>query len=142
MPCNWTWHIELAHPYPSAELSYPQADQPFHSTWCHLQSETAFNPLIMITHKNVKQNCCNTEPWGTPLVSRHQPDLTPFTMAPCTHPSSLYPVDSTSVQPTSSQFLQENAVGNSIKCFAKVQVNTDSLSCPLSQSSYPGRKLG
>ncbi|KAJ7398370.1 hypothetical protein BTVI_125734 [Pitangus sulphuratus] len=65
----------------------------------------------------------NTEPWRTPLVTGYQLDAAPFTatLDPALQPV-LSPVKSAPVQAMSSQFHQENAVGNSVKGFSEVQV--------------------
>ncbi|XP_075032352.1 ribose-phosphate pyrophosphokinase 2 isoform X3 [Calonectris borealis] len=57
----------------------------------------------------------STEPWGTPLVTGRQLDLTPFSTTLWARPSSQS-FTQQSVRPSmSSQFLQENAVGNGVK---------------------------
>ncbi|PKU42313.1 hypothetical protein llap_7381 [Limosa lapponica baueri] len=42
-------------------------------------TEGALDPLIHIVDKDIKRTGPNTEPWGTPLVTSCQLDLTPFT---------------------------------------------------------------
>ncbi|KAK4817959.1 hypothetical protein QYF61_003479 [Mycteria americana] len=37
-------------------------------------TEGALDPFVQIIDKDVKQNWPNTEPWGTPLVTGHQPE--------------------------------------------------------------------
>ncbi|CAM9921516.1 unnamed protein product [Bubo scandiacus] len=73
-----------------------------------------------------------TEPWGTPLVTGRQLDLTPFTTTLWARPSSqfftqqspvLHPVHCEPVHPTVGQFVQKDAVRDSIKSLTKTQKN-------------------
>jgi len=58
----------------------------------------------------------NTERWGSPLVTDHQLDLTPFTttLGLAIQPF-LYPAKSIPIQTMGSYFLQKDAVGSSVK---------------------------
>lgn len=47
--------IDLAYPHPSPEPSYPQAHPAELGVLCEL-TEGAFDPLVRIIDKNVKQN--------------------------------------------------------------------------------------
>ncbi|KAK4821571.1 LOW QUALITY PROTEIN: hypothetical protein QYF61_023478 [Mycteria americana] len=85
-------------------------------------TEGALDPFIQIIDKDIKQNCpqhralgntaCDQPPSGANSIHHHSlgPDIQPV----------LYPAKSTPVQATSSQFLQENAVGNRVKGFTEV----------------------
>ncbi|PKU47282.1 wd repeat-containing protein hypothetical protein [Limosa lapponica baueri] len=85
-------------------------------------------PLSRSLMKVLNRTGPNTEPWGTPLVTSCQLDLTLFNSIHH-NPLSLviepfcYPAKSTLVQAMSSQFLEDNAVGNGVKGFTKVQVD-------------------
>ncbi|KAK4816766.1 hypothetical protein QYF61_022764 [Mycteria americana] len=94
-------------------------------------TEGALNPLIQIIDKDVKQNWPQHRALGNTACDR------PPTGFKCIHHNSLgpaiqpvfNPAKSVPVHTMSSQFLQENAVGNGVKGFTKVQVdNTHSLS--------------
>lgn len=52
-----------------------------------------------------------------------QLDLTLFAVTLCSHHPASYPVNTPSIQAMSSQFLQGNAEGKNIKCFAEVLQN-------------------
>ncbi|KAK4814267.1 hypothetical protein QYF61_012822 [Mycteria americana] len=91
---------------------------------CRL-TEGALNPFIQIIDKDIKQNwpqhralgnttCDRQSTGGTTGVTIHHHSL-----GPATQPV-LYPAKSTPVQAMSSQFLQENAVGNCVKGFTEV----------------------
>ncbi|KAK4824378.1 hypothetical protein QYF61_014038 [Mycteria americana] len=85
---------------------------------------TALDPLIQIIDKDIKQNwpqhralgntTCDRPPTGVNSIHHHS-------LGPAIRPV-FYPVKRTPVQAMSSQFLQENAVGNRVKGFTKVQV--------------------
>ncbi|KAK4828214.1 hypothetical protein QYF61_024648 [Mycteria americana] len=94
-------------------------------------AETALDPFVQIIDKDVKQNwpqhralgntACDRPPTGVNSIHHHS-------LGPAVQPV-LYPAKSTPIQAMSSQFLQENAVGNSVKGFTEVQVdNIHSLS--------------
>jgi len=51
-------------------------------------TEGAFNALIQIIDEDIKQDCPKTGPWGAPLVTSRQLDLTPFTITLYAWPSS------------------------------------------------------
>ncbi|KAK4822230.1 LOW QUALITY PROTEIN: hypothetical protein QYF61_011871 [Mycteria americana] len=80
-------------------------------------TEGALDPLIQIIDKDVKQNwpqhralgntACDRPPTGVNSIHHHS-------LGPAIQPV-LYPAKSTPVQAMSSQFLQENAVGNRVK---------------------------
>ncbi|KAK4824003.1 hypothetical protein QYF61_009128 [Mycteria americana] len=86
-------------------------------------TEGALNPFIQIIDKDIKQDwpqhqalgnsTCDRPPAGFNSIHHHS-------LGPAIQPV-LYPAKSTLIQALSSQFLQENAVGNSIKGFTKVQ---------------------
>ncbi|KAK4822567.1 LOW QUALITY PROTEIN: hypothetical protein QYF61_016136 [Mycteria americana] len=77
-------------------------------------TEGALDPLVQIIDKDVKQNwpqhralgntACDRPPTGFNSIHHHS-------LGPAIQPV-LYPVKSTPIQAMSSQFLQENAVGN------------------------------
>ncbi|KAK4811014.1 hypothetical protein QYF61_015718 [Mycteria americana] len=85
-------------------------------------TEGALDPFVQIIDKDVKQNwpqyralgntACDRLPTGVNSIHHHS-------MGPAVQPV-LYPVKSTPVQAMSSQFLQENAVGNRVKGFTEV----------------------
>ncbi|KAK4813638.1 hypothetical protein QYF61_014398 [Mycteria americana] len=85
-------------------------------------TEGALDPLVQIIDKDVKQNwpqhralgntACDRPPTGVNSIHHHSLGLA---IQPV-----LYPAKSTPVQAMSSQFLQENAVGDSVKGFPKV----------------------
>lgn len=89
-----------------------------------------------LNHAPSAMSTCHLNiPWSgyslTPLTAGHQLDVTPFTTALQPWPSSqfLQPGKSVPIQATGSQFLQENAVGDSVKGFSEVWVdNIHSLS--------------
>ncbi|KAK4817461.1 LOW QUALITY PROTEIN: hypothetical protein QYF61_015616 [Mycteria americana] len=82
-------------------------------------TEGALDPFIQIIDKDVKQNwpkhgalgdtTCDRLPTGVNSIHHHS-------LGPAVQPV-LYPAKSTPVQAMSSQFLQENAVGNRVKGF-------------------------
>ncbi|KAK4825630.1 hypothetical protein QYF61_001415 [Mycteria americana] len=85
-------------------------------------TEGALDPLVQIIDKDVKQNwpqhqalgntACDRPPTGVNSIHHHS-------LGPAVQPV-LYPAKSTPVQAMSSQFLQENAVGNRVKGFTEV----------------------
>ncbi|KAK4807027.1 hypothetical protein QYF61_000356 [Mycteria americana] len=85
-------------------------------------TESALDPFVQIIDKDVKQNwpqhralgntACNRPPTGVNSINHHS-------LGPAVQPV-LYPAKSTPVQAMSSQFLQENAVGNRVKGFTEV----------------------
>ncbi|KAK4806937.1 hypothetical protein QYF61_027304 [Mycteria americana] len=85
-------------------------------------AESALDPFVQIIDKDIKQNwpqhralgnsSCDWPPTG--FNSIHH-----LSLGPAIHPV-LYPAKSTPVQAMSSQFLQENAVGNRVKGFTEV----------------------
>ncbi|KAK4822020.1 hypothetical protein QYF61_006868 [Mycteria americana] len=85
-------------------------------------TEGALDPLVQIIDKDIKQNwpqhralgntTCDRPPTGFKSIHHHS-------LGPAIQPV-LYPAKSTPVQAMSSQFLQENAVANSVKGFTKV----------------------
>jgi len=77
--------------------------------------EGALNPLIQIIDKDIKQD------WPQNWTGC-QLDLTPFTTTLYARPV-LYPAKSTPIHTMGSQFLQENAAGNSTEGLTKVQVD-------------------
>ncbi|KAK4822320.1 hypothetical protein QYF61_013019 [Mycteria americana] len=94
-------------------------------------TEGALDPLVQIIDKDIKQNwpqhralgntTCDRPPTGVNSIHHHS-------LGPAIQPV-LYPAKRTPVQARSSQFLQENAVGNHVKGFTKVWVdNIHSLS--------------
>ncbi|KAK4813467.1 hypothetical protein QYF61_006258 [Mycteria americana] len=84
-------------------------------------TESTLDPLIQIIDKDIKQNwpqhralgntACDRPPTGVNSIHHH--------LGPAIQPV-LYPAKSTPVQAMSSQFLQENAVGNGVKGFTEV----------------------
>ncbi|KAK4814532.1 hypothetical protein QYF61_022021 [Mycteria americana] len=88
-------------------------------------TEGALNPFVQIIDKDVKQNwpqhralgntACDRPPTGVNSIHHHS-------LGPAIQPV-LYPAKSTPVQAMSSQFLQENAVGNRVKGFAEVKID-------------------
>ncbi|KAK4824612.1 hypothetical protein QYF61_016881 [Mycteria americana] len=85
-------------------------------------TEGALDPFVQIIDKDVKQNwpqhralgntTCDRPPTGVNSIHHHS-------LGPAVQPV-LYPAKSTPVQAMSSQFLQENAVGNRVKGFTEV----------------------
>ncbi|KAK4815885.1 hypothetical protein QYF61_009936 [Mycteria americana] len=85
-------------------------------------TESALDPFVQIIDKDVKQDwpqhralgntACDRPPTGVNSIHHHS-------LGPAVQPV-LYPAKSTPVQATSSQFLQENAVGNRVKGFTEV----------------------
>ncbi|KAK4831992.1 hypothetical protein QYF61_020375 [Mycteria americana] len=85
-------------------------------------TEGALDPLVQIIDKDIKQNwpqhralgnpACDRPPTGFSSIHHHSLGLA---IQPV-----LYPAKSTPVQAMSSQFLQENAVGNRVKGFSEV----------------------
>ncbi|KAK4806165.1 hypothetical protein QYF61_001088 [Mycteria americana] len=85
-------------------------------------TEGALDPFVQIIDKDVKQNwpqhralgntACDRPPTGVNSIHHHS-------LGPAVQPV-LYPAKSTPVQAMSSQFLQENAVGNRVKGFTEV----------------------
>ncbi|KAK4816040.1 hypothetical protein QYF61_011048 [Mycteria americana] len=85
-------------------------------------TEGALDPFIQIIDKDIKQNwpqhralgntACDRPPTGVNSIHHHS-------LGPAIQPV-LYPAKSTPVQAMSSQFLQENAVGNRVKGFTEV----------------------
>ncbi|KAK4813743.1 hypothetical protein QYF61_023679 [Mycteria americana] len=85
-------------------------------------TEGALNPLVQIIDKDMKQNwsqhralgntACDQPPTGFSSIHHHS-------SGPAIQPV-FYPAKCTPIQAMSSQFLQENAVGNGVKGFAKV----------------------
>ncbi|KAK4826724.1 hypothetical protein QYF61_010977 [Mycteria americana] len=85
-------------------------------------TEDALNPFIQIIDKDIKQDwpqhralgntACDWPPTGVNSIHHHS-------LGPATQPV-LYPAKSTPIQAMSSQFLQENAVGNHVKGFTEV----------------------
>ncbi|KAK4829635.1 hypothetical protein QYF61_005846 [Mycteria americana] len=85
-------------------------------------TEGALDPFVQIIDKDVKQNwpqhralgntACDQPPTGFYSIHHHP-------LGPAVQPV-LYPAKRTPVQAMSSQFLQENAVGNRVKGFTEV----------------------
>ncbi|KAK4821431.1 hypothetical protein QYF61_020014 [Mycteria americana] len=85
-------------------------------------TQSALDPLVQMIDKDVKQNwpqhralgdtACDQLPTGVNSIHHHS-------LGPAVQPV-LNPAKSTPVQATSSQFLQENAVGNGVKGFTEV----------------------
>ncbi|KAK4829782.1 LOW QUALITY PROTEIN: hypothetical protein QYF61_006581 [Mycteria americana] len=85
-------------------------------------TESALGPLIQVVDKDIKQNwpqhralrntTCDRPPTGVNSIHHHS-------LGPAIQPV-FYPAKHTHVQAMSSQFLQENAVGNRVKGFTKV----------------------
>ncbi|KAK4818808.1 hypothetical protein QYF61_019737 [Mycteria americana] len=85
-------------------------------------TEGALNPFVQIIDKDIKQDwpqpralgntTCDQPPTGVNSIHHHS-------LGPAIQPV-LYPAKSTPVQAMSSQFLQENAVGNRVKGFTEV----------------------
>ncbi|KAK4814985.1 hypothetical protein QYF61_009012 [Mycteria americana] len=85
-------------------------------------TESTLDPFVQIIDKDVKQNwlqhralgntACDRPPTGVNSIHHHS-------LGPAVQPV-LYPAKSTPVQAMSSQFLQENAVGDRVKGFTEV----------------------
>ncbi|KAK4810733.1 hypothetical protein QYF61_007707 [Mycteria americana] len=85
-------------------------------------TESTLDPFVQIIDKDIKQNwpqhqalgntACDRPPTGVNSIHHHS-------LGPAIQPV-LYPAKSTPVQAMSSQFLQENAVGNRAKGFTEV----------------------
>ncbi|KAK4824520.1 hypothetical protein QYF61_016100 [Mycteria americana] len=85
-------------------------------------TESALDPFIQIIDKDIKQDwpqhralgntACDRPPTGVNSIHHHS-------LGPAIQPV-LYPAKSTPIQAMSSQFLQENAVGNRVKGFTEV----------------------
>ncbi|KAK4806232.1 hypothetical protein QYF61_013376 [Mycteria americana] len=88
-------------------------------------TEGALDPFVQIIDKDIKQHwpqhralgntACDRPPTG--FTSIHHHSLGPAIQL------VLHPAKSTPVQAMSSQFLQENAVGNRVKGFTEVQIS-------------------
>ncbi|KAK4818449.1 hypothetical protein QYF61_013136 [Mycteria americana] len=89
-------------------------------------TEGVLNPLVQIIGKDIKQNWPQHRALGNTTCDR------PPTAVNSIHHNALglaiqpvlYPVNTTPVQAMSSQFLQENAVGNRVKAFTEVRQTT------------------
>ncbi|KAK4811096.1 hypothetical protein QYF61_016382 [Mycteria americana] len=94
-------------------------------------TEGALDPFVQIIDKDVKQNWPQHRALGNTTCDRPPTGVNPIhhhPLGPAVQPV-LYPAKSTPVQAMSSQFLQENAVGNGVKGFTEVYVdNIHSLS--------------
>ncbi|KAK4816937.1 hypothetical protein QYF61_025433 [Mycteria americana] len=94
-------------------------------------TEGALNPLVQTIDKDIKQNWPQHRPLGNSTCDRLPTGVNSIhhhSLGPAIQPV-LYPEKSTPVQAMSSQFLQENAVGNRVKGFTEVYVdNIHSLS--------------
>ncbi|KAK4825928.1 hypothetical protein QYF61_003423 [Mycteria americana] len=85
-------------------------------------TEGVLDPFVQIIDKDIKQNwpqhralgntTCDRLPTGVNSIHHHS-------LGPAIQPV-LYPAKSTPIQAMSSQFLQENAVGNRVKGFTEV----------------------
>ncbi|KAK4820565.1 hypothetical protein QYF61_001628 [Mycteria americana] len=85
-------------------------------------TESTLNPFVQIIDKDIKQNwpqhraladtTCDRPPTRVNSIHHHS-------LGPAIQPV-LYPAKSTPVQAMSSQFLQENAVGNRVEGFTEV----------------------
>ncbi|KAK4831242.1 hypothetical protein QYF61_016474 [Mycteria americana] len=85
-------------------------------------TESTLDPFVQIIDKDVKQNwpqhralgntACDRPPTGVNAIPHHS-------LGPAIQPV-LYPAKSTPIQAMSSQFLQENAVGDRVKGFTEV----------------------
>ncbi|KAK4824165.1 hypothetical protein QYF61_011292, partial [Mycteria americana] len=85
-------------------------------------SEGALNPLVPVIDKDIKQNWPQHRALGNTACDRPPAGFNSIhhnTLGPAIQPV-FYPAKSTPVQAMSSQFLQENAVGNRVKGFTKV----------------------
>ncbi|KAK4820816.1 hypothetical protein QYF61_007210 [Mycteria americana] len=88
-------------------------------------TEGALDPFVQTTDKDVKQNwpqhralgdtTCDRPPTGVNSIHHHS-------LGPAIQPV-LYPAKSTPVQAMISQFLQENAMGNSVKGFTRTRAS-------------------
>ncbi|KAK4822219.1 hypothetical protein QYF61_011860 [Mycteria americana] len=88
-------------------------------------TEGALDPFVQIIDKDIKQNwpqhralgntACDRPPTGVSSIHHHS-------LGPAIQPV-LYPAKSTPVQAMSSQFLQENAVGNHVKGFTELYID-------------------
>ncbi|KAK4809954.1 hypothetical protein QYF61_002911 [Mycteria americana] len=88
-------------------------------------TESTLDPFVQIIDKDVKQNwpqhralgntTCDRPPTGVNSIHHHS-------LGPAIQPV-LYPAKSTPVQAMSSQFLQDNAVGNHVKGFTEVYID-------------------
>ncbi|KAK4829686.1 hypothetical protein QYF61_006061, partial [Mycteria americana] len=89
-------------------------------------TEGALNPFVQIIDKDIKQDwpqhralgntACDRPPTGVNSIHHHS-------LGPAIQPV-LYPAKSTPVQAMSSQFLQENAVGNHFKTITSCPIAT------------------
>ncbi|TRZ19229.1 hypothetical protein HGM15179_007902 [Zosterops borbonicus] len=81
----------------------------------------------------------STEPWGTPLVTSHQLNVTPFTttLGPSIQPV-FNPAKNGPVKGMSCQFLRENAMGDSVEVLIKSRLPLKALHnlhCPPLENS-------
>ncbi|KAK4821667.1 hypothetical protein QYF61_027135 [Mycteria americana] len=94
-------------------------------------TEGALDPFIQIIDKDIKQNWPQHRALGNTTCDRPPAGVNSIhhnSLGPAIQPV-LYPAKSTPMQAMSSQFLQENAVGNCVKGFTEVEVdNIHSLS--------------
>ncbi|KAK4817687.1 hypothetical protein QYF61_025779 [Mycteria americana] len=85
-------------------------------------TEGALDPFIQIIDKDIKQNWPQHRALGNTACDRPPTGVNSFhhhSLGQAIQPV-LYPAKSTPVQAMSSQFLQENAVGNCVKGFTEV----------------------
>ncbi|KAK4817542.1 hypothetical protein QYF61_019460 [Mycteria americana] len=88
-------------------------------------TESTLDPFVQIIDKDIKQDwpqhralgdtACDQPPTGVNSIHHHS-------LGPAIQPV-LHPAKSTPVQAMSSQFLQENAVGNRVKGFTEVYID-------------------
>ncbi|TRZ16713.1 hypothetical protein HGM15179_010362 [Zosterops borbonicus] len=109
-PIKLTSAINPDCPDSSMEPFYPPADQL--GAGCKF-TEGALYLLMQIVDKDILKTLPSTKTWGTPLVTSSQLDLTPFTTTLWAGPSrQVFTQKTAPIQAVSSQFLQENAMGN------------------------------
>ncbi|KAK4818185.1 hypothetical protein QYF61_007823 [Mycteria americana] len=85
-------------------------------------TERALNPFIQIIDKDIEQNWPQHRALGDTACDRPPTEVNSIhhhPLGPAIQPV-LYPAKSAPVQAMSSQFLQENAVGNGVKGFTEV----------------------
>lgn len=106
---------------------------PYSTSTFPLNSVSPVNQLRMyliasgkFSVKMLNRSDPSTESWGTPFLTSHQLDVSPFTTVLWTQPSThfFYPENCAPTQAISSRFLQENAMGNDVRGFTKVQVGS------------------
>lgn len=82
--------------------------------------KNALSPLIQVITKDMKRTGPSAEPWRAPVMPGCPLGADPFTPTqPVFKPVKCIPIPS-----ICREFLQENAVGDSVRCLTRVQADT------------------